>query len=116
MITDPLGQDGTENVEHVESVLMMSDDSIIMSGYTSGSFSGANLGDMDFAAWKLDANSIEVWRWQASGETNPSPGYLCCMTPVIRPFQGGCTELVEWLRHLFLLHAYRTSLCSWARE
>lgn len=75
-MTDPLGQDGTENVDYVESALITSNDSIIMSGHTNGSFNAANLGGMDFAAWKLDANGTEVWRWQASGETNPSLGHL----------------------------------------
>lgn len=48
---------------------IMDGGSIIMVGYTQGSFVTTNMGSSDAVAIKLEADGIELWRWQVRKET-----------------------------------------------
>ena len=48
------------------SVVVGNDGSVVVAGYTAGSWACANLGEVDFAAVKLDKDGKELWRWQVS--------------------------------------------------
>ena len=58
------GQDGTDEFDSVSAAVVGHDDSIVLAGYSSGSWSGIAPGGADFTAVKLDADGIELWRWQ----------------------------------------------------
>lgn len=49
----------------LKSVSATDNGSFVLAGYTTGVWSGeASAGGEDFAAVKLDADGVEVWRWQ----------------------------------------------------
>ena len=58
------GQDGTDGLDSVSAAVVGDNDSVVLAGYTSGSWSGITVGQADAAAVKLDANGNELWRWQ----------------------------------------------------
>lgn len=49
---------------------MQADGTIILGGYTAGTWSGSNAGgdagEDDFAVVALDADGKEMWRWQVT--------------------------------------------------
>lgn len=57
-------QDGTAEDDKVFAATMGSDGSIVLAGETNGNWDGTSNGKMDFAAIKLDADGLEIWRWQ----------------------------------------------------
>ncbi|CAM9894223.1 unnamed protein product [Ectocarpus fasciculatus] len=59
-------QDGTEGFDAINGAILADEgESVVMAGYTTGSFSGVNAGSYDFAAVKLNlTDGSEVWRWQ----------------------------------------------------
>lgn len=59
-------QDGTAEDDIIKGVAAGEDGSTILAGYTKGAWAGSNDGSYDVAAVKLDANGIEVWRWQVT--------------------------------------------------
>lgn len=91
------GQDGTPDTDYVESVVIMWDNSIIMSGSTNGSFGSLNDGLFDFVAWKLSSSGTVVWRWQVSERRIHHQDLVLPLSNDPRDpyFQGWCTELVE---------------------
>ncbi|CAM9618697.1 unnamed protein product [Discosporangium mesarthrocarpum] len=58
-------QGGTSDLDIFRAVTTGTDGSIYLGGYTKGDWSGVNSGLSDFAAVKLDADGMAVWRWQA---------------------------------------------------
>ncbi|CAM9931836.1 unnamed protein product, partial [Ascophyllum nodosum] len=57
-------QGGTDGDDYMYSVVVGNDGSVVVAGYTAGSWACANLGEVDFAAVKLDKDGKELWRWQ----------------------------------------------------
>lgn len=57
-------QRGTSVDDSFSSVAVASDGAVVLAGETSGGWSGAASGGVDFAAVKLDEDGVEVWRWQ----------------------------------------------------
>ena len=65
-------QNGTIANEEILTAAVGGDKSVVMAGYSHGTWSGAGAGDAwaggdkdaDFAAVKLDADGKELWRWQ----------------------------------------------------
>ena len=58
-------QNGTSGIDTFYGAADGQDGSIVLAGVTEGSWQGAHLGGTnDFAAVKLDADGVEVWRWQ----------------------------------------------------
>ena len=56
--------------------MAMSDDgSVVLVGYTYGSWSTTNAGYYDCVAIKLNANGTMLWTWQVNSNVNPyTPG------------------------------------------
>lgn len=64
-LSEKQSQDGGDGFDRLNAVAMTEDGSCVLAGYTSGEWGGQhNLGGNDFAAVKLDANGIVLWRWQ----------------------------------------------------
>lgn len=57
-------QNGTTGDDRLQSVVMTADEGIVLSGYTTGDFSGTQIGWYDAAVVKLDADGEELWRYQ----------------------------------------------------
>lgn len=51
----------------MNSVSMTEDGSFVLAGRTDGDWGAVNSGGHDFAAVMLDADGIELWRWQVRG-------------------------------------------------
>lgn len=66
-------QEGTSLADEGAASVMAADGSVILVGFTSGNWTIENVGNVDFAAAKVDPESEEVWRWQArhSGHLYP---------------------------------------------
>lgn len=65
MFTDE--QDGTGENDTVHGISMAEDGSVVIAGETGGNWDGTNAGDawqVDFAAFRLDTDGTEVWRYQ----------------------------------------------------
>ncbi len=58
------GQDGSIGIDSATGVAMAEDGSVICVGYTYGSWDGLLNGERDFAAFRLDGNGEEIWRYQ----------------------------------------------------
>lgn len=58
------GQDGTPEDDIPYWMAMAGDGSVICVGQTYGSWDGDANGDSDFAAFRLDGNGEEIWRYQ----------------------------------------------------
>lgn len=58
------GQDGTPEDDIPYWMAMAGDGSVICVGQTYGSWGGNANGDSDFAAFRLDGNGEEIWRYQ----------------------------------------------------
>lgn len=52
------------------------DGSIVLAGYTDGSWDAPSKGGTDFAAVNLDAEGAVLWRWQVTREP-PHPVSAC---------------------------------------
>lgn len=62
-----LGQDGTSSSDVISDVAVDDDEgSMIFAGYTAGSWDTVNLGEEDWAAFKLDSDRNIVWTWQVT--------------------------------------------------
>lgn len=65
----PFRQDGSDYNDVFFAAAMGNDGSIVMTGYTDGSWNATNAGGdgtIDFAAAKIDADNGVLWRWQIS--------------------------------------------------
>lgn len=56
-------------------IALAEDGSMIVVGETDGSWDGANAGGNDFAAFRLDADGEEIWRYQVRTFLN-----VCCLS------------------------------------
>lgn len=59
-------QDGTAEEDHLLSILVGDNESVIIAGHTKGDWDMVNAGGGDFAAVKLDAHGTYVWSWQVT--------------------------------------------------
>lgn len=57
-------QGGTERADYVGDIAIGDDGSVFLAGATYGDWGSVNAGGRDFAATKLNADGIELWRWQ----------------------------------------------------
>lgn len=57
-------QDGTTEFDTTVGIAMAEDGSVICVGTTYGSWDGPNQGGGDIAAFRLDGNGEEIWRYQ----------------------------------------------------
>jgi len=60
-----------DGISYGYGVAALADDSVVLTGITSGDFAGAgtDMGGSDFAAIKLTSAGVEEWRWQVSKRT-----------------------------------------------
>lgn len=54
-----LSQGGTDTVDNMEAATFVEDGSVVLAGYTAGDWGMKNLGNYDFAAVKLSADTGE---------------------------------------------------------
>ncbi|CAM9529226.1 unnamed protein product [Hapterophycus canaliculatus] len=71
-------QAGTDGQDQTKGIAMAEDGSVVVVGATRGDWNGAN-GSFDFAAFRLDADGTEVWRYQEGTEKED---YLSAATMV----------------------------------
>lgn len=57
-------QDGTNGDETFEAATVSTDSTVVLAGFSSGSWSIVNQGSNNFAAVKLAADGSEMWKWQ----------------------------------------------------
>lgn len=58
-------QGGTAFADVLSTVLVGGDGSVVLAGYTSGSWTGSsNAGEEDYLVVKLDSDGNEIWVWQ----------------------------------------------------
>lgn len=60
-------QDGSDYNDEFFAAAIGNDGSVVMAGYTEGNWSTTNAGDLgtrDFAAAKIDADGVLIWKWQ----------------------------------------------------
>lgn len=57
-------QDGTEASDKIFAAAAVDDGSVIISGYTEGSYGAVNSGSTDFVAVEVDSDGSLVWKWQ----------------------------------------------------
>lgn len=57
-------QGGTAFADVLSTVLVEEDGSVIVAGYTSGSWIEGNAGEEDYLVVKLDSDGNEIWVWQ----------------------------------------------------
>ncbi|CAM9360961.1 unnamed protein product [Scytosiphon promiscuus] len=60
-------QDGTSEQDEVNGIAMAGDGSVVVVGATKGDWNGANA-SFDFAAFRLDEDGTEIWRYQDGTE------------------------------------------------
>lgn len=74
----PLPQDGTEDFDVIYGATLADEgESVVVTGSTTGNFSGVNAGSTDFVAIKLNlTDGSEVWRWQVRGSLQVPDGWL----------------------------------------
>lgn len=63
-----ISQGGTAEEDRLYGILPLEDNSMVLTGRTSGVWGAVHYGDADFAAVKLDENQAELWRWQVMRE------------------------------------------------
>lgn len=61
-------QGGTTVADVLSTVLVDEEGSVIMAGYTSGSFLETGAGEEDYLAVKLDSDGNEIWIWQVQSK------------------------------------------------
>lgn len=81
-------QDGTSDLDYAVAVDMAEDESVIICGFTYGSYRGVNAGSTDMVAIKLSSDGDLQWAWQV-GITN----LLRAMA------EGSGVRLVDVMRH-----------------
>lgn len=59
-------QNGTADEDHLLSILVGDDESVVIAGQTMGEWEIVNAGEGDFAAVKLDEHGTYVWSWQVT--------------------------------------------------
>lgn len=59
-------QDGTKDVDSWESTITGTHGSVILAGFTRGSWGETIKGGSDFAALSLDATGMPLWAYQVS--------------------------------------------------
>lgn len=57
-------QDGTEENDKIFAVAAVDDGSVIIAGYTEGSYGAVNSGSADVVAVEIDRDANLVWKWQ----------------------------------------------------
>lgn len=57
-------QGGTNESDYFHDVASVGNGSVVLGGFTDGSWNSDNQGGSDFAALKLDSNGSVVWAWQ----------------------------------------------------
>ena len=57
-------QDGTEEYDYIFAAAGADDGSVIIAGYTYGSYEDVNAGSSNFGAVKIDGDGNTVWKWQ----------------------------------------------------
>ena len=57
-------QDGTEENDKIFAAAAVDDGSVIIAGYTEGSYGAVNSGSTDFVAVKIDRDANLMWKWQ----------------------------------------------------
>lgn len=62
-------QNGTSKDDGVEAMVVRSDGTIVLGGYTGGLWSGSDSDGTEFAIVALSDDGEELWRWQVTGET-----------------------------------------------
>lgn len=60
-------QGGTAFADVLSTVLVGENGSIILAGFTSGSWIENNAGEEDYLVIKLDSDGNEIWVWQVWG-------------------------------------------------
>lgn len=65
-------QNGTALYDRFEAAAVGADGSFILTGTSSGNWSGLSHGSADFIVLKIDSMGNEVWRWQVSGSVYSS--------------------------------------------
>lgn len=63
-------QGGTTGDDKVNAAAMAEDGSVLMAGWTSGTWGEAEAGFYDFVAVKLDAAGKLLWNWQGGSQVN----------------------------------------------
>lgn len=61
-------QNGTEEDGYIEAAIGVDDGSVIIAGYTYGSYGAVNVGSSDFLVAKIGSNGNPVWQWQIRAE------------------------------------------------
>ena len=64
-----VAQDGTADNDYANTAVATINGTFVLAGITYGDWNGANAGDRDFAALKLDADGNVIWKWQVSKAT-----------------------------------------------
>lgn len=77
-------QDGTEEDDDAFAAVGANDGSVIIAGYTSGSYENMNAGSPDFVAVKIDCDGNPIWQWQVTVNLRLSAG--------VRPYYSGDTS------------------------
>lgn len=63
-------QGGTAFADVLSTVLVGEDWSVVLAGYTTGSWVDSNAGEEDYLVVKLDSDGNEVWVWQVRDRQN----------------------------------------------
>ena len=63
-------QGGTAFADVLSTVLVGEDGSVVLAGYTTGSWVDSNAGEEDYLVVKLDSDGNEVWVWQVRDRQN----------------------------------------------
>lgn len=57
-------QDATEEQDEIQAAAAANNGSVIIAGYTEGSYGAVNAGSGDFVAVKIDRDGNILWQWQ----------------------------------------------------
>lgn len=66
-------QDGSEYNDYAHGIELDDDGSVVVAGATRGEWAIPNLGEWDFAAFKLDADGNLLWTWQVTNSGSRMP-------------------------------------------
>lgn len=93
-----ISQDGTDGINFLQTATALADGSVVLAGSTTGSWSGSNQGEEDFAAVKLDVDGVEVWRWQVGDgciSSDVTWMYFPCFVAAIFAFEVPSSPVYE---------------------
>ncbi|CAM9254578.1 unnamed protein product [Sphacelaria rigidula] len=57
-------QDGSDDLDEILGAASAEDGSVVLAGYTDGSYDGRSTGLEDIVAVKLDVDGELLWKWQ----------------------------------------------------